>query len=203
MLPKLNLKNIKIFKNPKLKEAGYFIKVLKEKKFALSVVLGVCILVYLALKVLVFSEISQARTYQAKLAQIDKELKSLQSLLTQHPNIDREIELLKDRKQRLQQSIFEERDFLTLANKVILEAENSGLKIQDFRYIYNLEPYALENLTRYGLRLKLEGNFLNFTGFLDNLEKKGLRCGINNIEITKKDDWTVNVDLRLDFALNK
>ncbi|MDP8215698.1 MAG: hypothetical protein P9L98_00015 [Candidatus Kaelpia imicola] len=191
------------FEKTKLADLKYLIRFVKEKKITFIVALSASILGYLMLRIFIFSEISEARGYQKRLNDINKETKDLDILLSEHPNIDREIELLKRRKSMLENSLSEEREFLTLANQVITEMEEHGIKIEDFKYIYDIPASPVDGLTRYGLQLQCIADFLSFGMFLENLERKGFKSGIHDMDIVKIDDWSININMRIDFILNQ
>ncbi len=191
------------FEKAKLADLKYLVRLVKEKKIAFIIVFSVFIIGYLMLRIFIFSEISEARSYQKRLNNISKEAKGLDALLIEHPNIDQELELLKKRKSDFESSFMEEREFLALANQVIVEMEEQGIKIKDFKYIYDIPAPAVEGLTRYGLQLQCVADFLNFGIFLENLERKDFKSGIYNLDIVKIDDWSVSINMRIDFILKQ
>ncbi|MDP8253419.1 MAG: hypothetical protein P9X27_03360 [Candidatus Kaelpia aquatica] len=191
------------FEKTKLADLRYLIRFVKERKIAFLVILFASILGYLMLRIFIFSEISEARSYQKRLHHISREIKDFDALLAKHPNIDREIELLRKRKSILEASFSKEREFLTLANQVIMEMEEYGIRIEDFKYIYDIPASPVDGLVRYGLQLQCIADFLNFGMFLENLERKSFKSGIYDLDITKIDDWNIRIDMRIDFILNQ
>ncbi len=181
----------------------YILPVIKEKKVAIVIALTAFILGYLMLRIFIFSEIKEAKNYQKRLKSINKKMENLEGMFIKHPDIDREIELLKERKDDLAAGFPQEREFLSLANQVISDIEDHGVRIKDFRYIYDLPELALEGLTRYGLELECTADFLNLAMFFENLERKQFKTGVYGLNITKIDDWNINVNMRIDFILSQ
>jgi len=191
------------FEKNKLADLKYLIRIIKEKRVAIIIAFSVLILGYLILRVFVFADISEARNHQEKLKNINKEMKNLDDLIAKHPNIDQEVELLGRSKNVLMTSFPKEHEFLSLANQVIVEMEENDIKIKDFKYIYDIPAPAVEGLTRYGLQLQCVADFLNFGIFLENLERKDFKSGIYNLDIVKIDDWSVSINMRIDFILKQ
>ncbi|MDP8233413.1 MAG: hypothetical protein P9M06_01230 [Candidatus Saelkia tenebricola] len=203
MFTNLNSEIQGFFRNFKPDDLKYLLRLIKVKRVLIASILGLILLAGFVLKIFISPEIEKARGYQKELAFITNNSLALENALAEHPNIDQDIELLKDRRKALIQNISPSKDFLITAQNVISELERHGIKMGGFKYLYDLKGALGYNFKRYGLELELVTSYLKFTRFLEDIEGKGNMFEIGRIKIVKINGDFLSIKLRMEFIMKE
>ena len=176
---------------------------LREQKllvFFFLTLLGVCILGF---QIFIGPEIEKMITLRSKLNKINERLFNLQKELVSHPNIRREAQILKEQFKLLQKEFPPERRFLSLAQEVLSGLESEGIKIINFKYLYDLKEDTPSGFKKYGLELELLTDYIELGRFLETMENKGLKFCIDRINISRLSDQGLDVKLKVVFILRR
>ena len=127
----------------------------------------------------------------------------MQKELVSHPNIRREAQILKEQFKLLQKEFPPERRFLSLAQEVLSGLESEGIKIINFKYLYDLKEDTPSGFKKYGLELELLTDYIELGRFLETMENKGLKFCIDRISVSRLSDQGLDVKLKLVFILRR
>jgi Tfp pilus assembly protein PilO len=176
---------------------------LREQKLLLIFFLVLLVLCVFGFQSFIGPEIEKMIDLRRKLSKINERLFTLQKELVSHPNIQKETQILKQQFDILEKEFPPERRFLSLAQEVLSGLESEGIKIINFKYLYDLKEETPPGVKKYGLELELLTDYLVLGRFLESMENKGLKFCIDKISITRLSDQGLDVKLKLIFILRE
>lgn len=192
-----------MIKKLKFKLPPKFLQILKEQKLPILLTLLFLFLLALFFRVFILGGIRKVINLRRELVVTNEKLYELQSILNKHPNIEEEIKLWQARNQKLNEDFPSEKEFLNIGQRILRQLEEQGIKLINFKYLYELKNPILGDFKKYGLELELLSDYLKFGKFLEDLENQGVKFLIDDIQILRLAEGPLNIKVKLDFILKR
>lgn len=176
---------------------------LREQKLLVIFFLVLLVLCIFGFQSFIGPEIEKMSDLRRKLSKINERLFTLQKELISHPNVQKEMQILKQQFDILEKEFSPEKKFLSLAQEVLSSLESEGIKVINFKYLYDLKEKNSPGVKKYGLELELLTDYLVLGRFLEAMENKGLKFCIDKISIAKLSAQALDVKLKLIFILRE
>jgi type IV pilus assembly protein PilO len=133
--------------------------------------------------------LQQQRDKEARLADLQKQIRALEATANKLPEFQREVQALEARLETLKRILPPEKEMPELMRRVQYLAAQSSLRVVKFN---PTAPKQGEFYQEVPITLDLEGTFHNFGGFLDRISRMSRLVNMGDIKIRAQAQPTIN-----------
>lgn len=161
----------------------------------LAVAVLVAILVCVGFYWFSYSDLlQQEKDKQARLADLQKQIRALEATANKLPEFQREVQALEARLETLKRILPPEKEMPDLMRRVQYLAAQSSLKVAKFN---PAAPKQSEFYQEVPIHLELEGTYHNFGAFLDRVSRMSRLVNMGDVKIKAQSQPTINNTIQI------